>query len=137
MADGFSNYLETALLNLTLRATAFTPSTAVWISLHTASPADTGANELSTAVGAYGRVSVNTTSSGFTAPSGGLSDNAGTITFPTATVNWSTAGVTHVGIWDASAAGNFLYGGALTVTKPIFAQDTAVFDIGALDVQLD
>lgn len=43
-----SNYLENNIINATLRGAAFPTSAAVYVSLHTADPNDTGANEVNT-----------------------------------------------------------------------------------------
>jgi hypothetical protein len=127
---GLSTYLKQALANELYRNTNLAAPANVYISLHTADPGATGASEVSG--GSYARVTVSTTGGWSSPTSGGLTDNAGTITFPTATADWGT--VTHVGIWDASSAGNFIQGGALSASKAVYSGDTCVFDVGALDV---
>ncbi len=129
--SALSSYIRDALLNEIFRNTNYAPPANVYVSLHTGDPSTTGANEVSG--GSYARVAVSTTG-GFSAPSSNTIDNAAAITFPTATASWGT--VTHVGIWDASSAGNFLIGGALTSAKAVNSGDTASFAIGALDVSL-
>ncbi len=130
-----ANYLEEALLNNLFRNTNFAPPANVYISLHTADPGETGANEVSG--GSYARVAVSTTG-GWTDPSAGTQgevDNVADITFPTATASWGT--VTHCGIYDAATVGNLLWSGALTASKTVDNGDTFKFNAGDFNVQLD
>lgn len=71
-----------------------------FISLHTATPGTTGANEVSG--GAYARVATSWT---LTAPS--ENGTQVTINVPAATT------ITHFGIWTAGTAGTYLGGAAL------------------------
>ena len=66
----------------------------------------------------------------------GAGSNNGTITFPAPTANWGV--VTHVGVYDATTAGNLLFFGALTTNKTVNSGDAAPsFAAAALTVQLD
>lgn len=123
-----STYLGNKLLDHVFKVASFTVPTNLYVSLHSADPGLTGANELAAANG-YARVNHNTWA---TAASKATS-NSGSVTFGPATGSaWSAA--THFGIWDASSAGNFIAGGALTASKTIGVGDTGVFADGALDV---
>lgn len=98
-----------------LGGTAFTAPAASYAKLHTGDPG----------VGA-GNVSSVTTRQAITwaAASGGV--KAITTTLPSWT-NWAgTNGevVTHISVWDASTAGNFLYAFALTASKTVNTGDT-------------
>ena len=96
-----SDYLENKLCDATLRNTSFAVTT-VYLSLHTAAPGETGANEV---VGAgYARQAV-----AWGAPTNGVGTNSGTVTVPVPTSGGPFA-VTHVGLWDAVSGGNFLDG---------------------------
>lgn len=123
-----SNYLENALVNGTLRGTTYTAPTTVYVALYTTDPtdADTG-SEVSG--GSYARQAVT-----FGAPSNGVATNSGAVTFPTATGSWGT--LTHVGIRDASSAGNLLYYAPLTVSKTISSGDIFTIGSGNLSVTL-
>jgi hypothetical protein len=121
-----SDYYENKILDHMLRGTAFTPPSTVYVSLHTADPGETGANELTG--GGYSRKPVT-----FNAPSGGSMTNSADIDFP----NMPAATITHVGLWDAASAGNFLWGGALTASKTTNAGDTFRIPAGQLTVSLD
>lgn len=126
MAANKSNYLENAMINAVLRNTTYTSPATVYAALYTTDPteADSG-TEVSG--GSYARQSV-----AFSAPSDGATSNSGTITFPTATANWGT--ITHIGIRDASTAGNLLYYGPMTASKTVGSGDVIKFDPGEIDV---
>ena len=123
-----SNYLENALINVTLRATAYTAPTTVYVALYTTDPtdADTGTEVTG---GSYARQSVT-----FAAPSNGVTTNSADITFPTATAAQGT--VTHIGIRDALTAGNLLYHTPLDASKTIDLGDIFKITTGNLSVTL-
>lgn len=131
-----SDYLEAKILNWALRGTAMgTAPATVYVALFTAAPNDAGGGT-EVAGGSYARVGVSTTG-GFNAPTtGGLSDNAADITFPTPTAAWGT--VTHIGVFDAATGGNLLFHGALTTSKTVNNGDPAPKVLaGALDITLN
>ncbi len=76
-----------------------------WISLHTASPATTGANEVTG--GAYGRAQTTWSGASGSAQSG----SQVTINVPAGTT------ITHFGIWTASSGGSYLGGAALPASE--------------------
>lgn len=120
-----SNYLEQAILNAVFNNTSLAIATP-FVSLHTADPGETGANEVTG--GSYARQSGS-----FGAASGGaISSDAG-VSF----TGMPAATITHVGVWDASTAGNFLWGGALAASKTTNSGDTFTIATGDLDVTLD
>jgi hypothetical protein len=124
----FSNYLENALINATLRNTAYTSPTTVYLALYTSDPtdADTGTEVSGTS---YARQSIT-----FGSPSNGASTNSAAIEFPQAGGSWGT--VTHVGIRDASTAGNLLYHTPLDASKTIATGDVFRIASGSLSVTL-
>jgi len=124
----FSNYLENALINATLRNTSYTSPAAVYISLHTADPTDAGTGT-EVSGNAYIRQSAT-----FGAPSNGVSTTTADITFPQATGTWGTIG--WIGIWDAQTTGNMLYHTALDVAKTIDTGDIFKIASGSLTVTL-
>ena len=123
-----SNYLETALINGTLRGTTYTAPTTVYIGLYTSDPtdADTGTEVTG---GSYARQSVT-----FGAPSNGVSTNSAAIEFPQATGTWGTVG--WIGIEDALSGGNLLYHTPLDASKTIESGDIFKIAIGSLSVTL-
>jgi hypothetical protein len=121
-----SNFLENALINATLRNTAYTSPSVVYLALYTSDPtdADTG-TEVSG--GSYARQSIT-----FGAPSNGVSTNSAAIEFPQAGGAWGT--ITFVGIRDASTAGNLLFHTPLDASKTIATGDVFRVAIGSLSV---
>lgn len=96
------------------------------VSLHTADPGETGANEV--AGGTYVRQAAGWDPAGSGAV---VLDGALDFTLMPAVT------VTHVGIWSASTAGTFVWGGALSASKVVNAGDTFHFNDGAITVTLD
>lgn len=123
-----SNYLENALINATLRNTAYSSPAAVYVALFTTDPTDAGTGT-EVSGGSYARQAAT-----FTSPSNGSSTLAADVTFPTATGNWGT--VTHFGIYDASTSGNLLYHGALNNSKNIQTGDILRIQVNNLTVTL-
>lgn len=123
-----SNYLETALVNVTLRGTAYTAPTTVYLALYTTDPtdADTGTEVTG---GSYARQAMT-----FAAPSDGATSLSTNVTFPQATAGWGT--VTHVGIRDAVTGGNLLYYTPMTTARAILTGDTVAFLTGQIPVTL-
>lgn len=110
-----SDYLSNKLLDHSLGKTSFTMPT-TYISLHTADPGKTGANEV--AGGSYARQQV--AGAGWNAASSQLSDNVSAINF----TSMPACDVVAIGIWDALTTGNFLRGAWLsTVVKPFVCTD--------------
>jgi hypothetical protein len=123
-----SNYLENALINVTLRATSYTAPTTVYVALYTTDPtdADTGTECSGTS---YARQAVT-----FGAPSNGVSTNSAAVEFPQAGGAWGT--ITHIGLRDASTAGNLLYHTALDASKTIATGDVFRIATSSLSVTL-
>lgn len=126
--SAISNYLENALINVTLRATAYTAPATVYVALFTSDPTDAGSGtECSGA--AYARQSAT-----FAAPANGASSTNADVQFPQAGGSWGT--ITHFGIYDALTTGNLLYHGALTASKVIDTGDVFKIASGSLTVTL-
>lgn len=119
MSDAKSNDFETALLGLIFNATSIatlaqnsttSPTSLLYVALHTASPADTGSmNTNECAYTSYARVAVARNSSGWTV-SGSTVNPSTTVSFPQATGGSET--VTHfsVGMSTVSTADILYYG---------------------------
>lgn len=123
-----SNYLENALINATLRNTSYTSPATVYVSLYTSDPTDADSGTECSG-SAYARTSVT-----FGAPSNGVSTNSAAVEFPQATGSWGT--ITHIGIHDASTAGNLLYHTAADASKAIETGDVYRIAAGSLSVTL-
>lgn len=123
-----SDYLENAIINATLRGSAYTTPMTVFLALYTSNPTDakTG-TEVSG--GAYARQVIT-----FNAPSNGTAVSSADVLFPTATAAWGTA--THIGIMDAGTGGNLLYHGQLTTSKTIATDDQLKIAAGDVSITL-
>ena len=124
----FSNFLENALINATLRATTYTSPATVYVSLYVSDPTDADSGT-EVSGGSYARTAVT-----FGAPSNGVSTNSADVTFPTATASWGT--VTHIGIHDALTTGNLLFHTPLDTSKTIDSGDIFKITTGNLSVTL-
>jgi len=123
-----SNHLENALINATLRNTAYTSPATVYAALFTTDPTDAGSGT-EVSGGAYARTAIT-----FGSPSNGVTTNSADVTFPTCTAAWGT--VTHMGIYDASTSGNLLYHTPLDASKTVDSGDIFKISSGNLSVTL-
>lgn len=144
---GKSDYLENKIIDHVFRGRSFTAPTQVWVGLLTAAPSDAGGGTEVTG-GSYARATPGANSdtawaatqggtpAAASSGTGGLTSNPAALAFPAPTANWGS--VTHLGVYDASTAGNLLYWVALTVAKTVNNGDAAPsFAIGALTVAED
>jgi len=138
-----STSTSNSLLALIFNATAWAdiaendgsaPITALWIRLHTAALAagDPG-NTAEATYGAYAPISVVRSTSGWSIPAGGITDNVAAILFDECTSGSNL--ISHVSINKAqTGAGPCLYSGALAAARTISAGIRPQFAIGTLDV---
>ncbi|HBW09462.1 MAG: hypothetical protein JL55_18925 [Pseudomonas sp. BICA1-14] len=132
--SGFSDYLENALFNATLRGGGYTGG-AVYVALFKTDPTDAGTGaELTDSAYVRQRAHASVVSDGFTAASNGSGSNTRTLTFPA--ISDVQVTVTHWGIFDASAAGNLLYHAPLQNPKTLDPSDVLSFPVGSLSVTL-
>lgn len=124
----FSNFLETELLDHVFANNAYTSPSTVYVSLHTANPDEDGSGA-EVSGGGYAR------QAGTFSVTGNTATTTAAIEYPTATADYGT--VTHVGIYDASTAGNLLAYAALTASKTISTGDVFRVPSGDLDITLD
>ena len=125
-----SNIYETNVLTWLLTGDAVTRPTSFYVALFTSNPdEDASGTEVSTSGTAYARQSVTFSVSGNTAT------NTAAIEFATATASYGT--VTHVGVFDASTAGNLIAYAALSTSKAIDTGDVLRLPANDLDVTLD
>jgi len=98
-----------------LRAVAFTAPAATYIKLHVGDPGSAGTANPS---------AVTTRQSAtFSAASSGALALSNSPSFSMTT----TETITHISVWDASTAGNFLWSAALTTSKSVVNTDTLTF----------
>lgn len=121
-----SDYLETNLINLIFRNTAFATPGTVYVALYSTDPtdADTG-TELSG--NGYARKAIT-----FGIPTDGVSLNTADVVFDPATLDW--AAVSHVGIRDALTGGNLLMHKALPAPVSILAGNSFRIPTGDFSV---
>ena len=124
----FSNYLENALINATVRNTTFTSPATVYLGLFITDPTDANTGT-EVSGGSYARQSIT-----FASPSNGVTSNSAQITFPTATADWGTVG--WIGIYDSLTSGNLLYHAPLTTSKVIGTGDIFIVGTGNLTLTL-
>ena len=125
-----SNTFETNVLTWMFTADAVTRPTSWYLALFTSNPDEDGSGtEVSGSGTAYARQSVSFTVSGNTA------SNSAAVEFPTATASYGT--VTHVGVYDASTAGNLIAYAALTTSKAIDTGDVLRIPASDLDITLE
>ena len=123
-----SNTFETDVLEWLFTDTSVTRPTAWYVGLFTTDPTDAGTGT-EVSGGSYAREAATFSVTGDTATT------AAAIEFPTATASWGT--ITHVGIYDASTAGNLIAHAALDTAKAIDTGDVFRIPTGDLDITLD
>lgn len=129
----FTDQLEIDVLNHVYRNTAYASPTTVYIALFTTAT-DDGGGGTEVSGGSYARQAITFGAPSPTPPSHMISNTA-KISFPQATANWGT--VTHHAIFDAATGGTMLNQGAVDTPRAINTDDTAVYEIGQLNVTLD
>ena len=114
-----STYAGNLVLDWLLSTATATRPTAWYLSLHTADPGLTGANEVVVGTDAdYVRKAMTFAAAATLAKASNASATW------TAASGATTYVVTHIGIWDAATAGNFLAGGQLAVAETVVASGT-------------
>lgn len=125
--SGISNYLEAKILDQIFTNATFPAISAVWGSLHTGDPTESGTGS---PLASCPRVQLF-----FNAAA-----SATTVNSTAASWDSSASGtVTHIGLWDASATAtaNFLWGGELSTSKIVNPGDTVTLASGSLAITLD
>lgn len=121
MADLPSSSADTMITALLPSATTF------YLSLHTADPGTTGANEVTG--GSYARQAIT-----FGTPASGSAASTDAQTFSSMP---SESGNLWIGIWSAATSGTFEWGDSTAaVTGPVASGATVSFAIGAVTVSL-
>ncbi len=103
-------------------------TTTAYISLHTADPGNTGANEVAGGTG-YVRQLASFTNAGANPT---VASNNAIVVYAVATGVWGT--ISYYGVWDAVSGGNIRGSGLLTSPKSINNGDTARFIANALTI---
>ena len=132
--SAFSDYLESTLINATLRGGSYTGG-GVYVALFTSDPTDAGTGaELSDSGYVRQRAHASVASDGFTVPANGSSSNSRNLIFPAIVDAQNT--ITHWGIFDAQSSGNLLYHAEMLNPKTLDPTDVLSFPIGSLIITL-
>lgn len=108
---------------------------AVYVALSSAEPGRDGSNTAEPSGGSYARAMTAAADWQAIESDPRFMTNAASITFSEATGDWPASGkLTHYALFDSPDRGDFLGGGALTVSKSVATGDTASFDPLALSV---
>ena len=125
-----SDHAEALLLDWLMTTGTATRPTAWYVALFTAAPSDSGGG---TEVSGSGYARQSVTFDAASSP-GGTTSNTGAVSFTASGGSFGT--VTHIGIFDASTAGNLLWHGAMTASKTVADGDTLEFSIGNIDLTI-
>ena len=123
-----SNTFETDVLEWLFTDTSVTRPTAWYIGLFTTDPTDAGTGT-EVSGGSYVREAATFSVTGDTATT------TAAVEWPVATADWGT--ITHIGVYDASTAGNLIAHAALTASKTINTDDVFRIPAGDLDITID
>lgn len=131
---GISQYLANKLIDHQLGKTAYTMPT-VYVGVSSTTPTALGTNVTEPSTGSYARIA--TSGASWNTASAGATTNATALQFAQATADWvSGANLTHVVLYDAVTAGNFLGFGAVAVPKNALTGDTLGIPINGVTVTL-
>lgn len=119
-----TTYLKNKILDHVYRNVSYTPPAAVYMGLFTAAPSDAGGGT-EVSGGGYARQAIT-----FGAASSGVIANTAAIDFSASGANFGT--ITHIGIFDASTAGNLLDWKSLSASVVVNDAETLRFPIGYL-----
>ena len=122
-----SNFTENLALKFLLTNTTATRPTAWYVALFTTNPTDAGSGTEVSGTN-YARTAVTFSVTDDTAT------NSAAVTFAAAGSNWGT--VSHIGVYDASTAGNLLFHGSVTTAKQIDSGDTFTISTSNLSIVL-
>jgi len=123
-----SNTFETDVLEWLFTDTSVTRPTAWYIGLFTTDPTDAGTGT-EVSGGSYVREAATFSVTGDAATT------TAAVEWPVATADWGT--ITHIGVYDASTAGNLIAYAALTASKTINTDDVFRIPAGDLDITID
>ena len=131
----FSTTIDNSILDHFTKKASWTQPTDVYVGFSSTTPTKTGTNVTEPSAGAYARLQV-TTAQWTAAASSAVETNADK-TWTQATADWvSGADLTHMVLYDAVTAGNFLGFVDTTTDKPVLDNDTAKILSGELDLAL-
>lgn len=131
---GFTNTIESAVLNHIFGKTTYSAPGTYYIGLSTTDPGEAGSLAGEPSGNAYARVAVTNNTTNFPNAVDGSKANGTKIEFPEATGNWGT--ITHFFLADALTDGNIIAYGSLLTPKTIENGDVFYFDVGDMVIEL-
>jgi hypothetical protein len=126
----FSDYLETTILNSTLKGVAWPAVTTPYLAVFSGDPTDTGSGGTEGSWTNYARQAMS-----FGAVSGGATNSSAQIQFPA--LVGSNVTISYIGIFDAATSGNMLYHTNLATAKTLTVDDVLSFAVNGVTVTLD
>ena len=132
---GFTNTIESAVLDHIFGKTAYTAPTTYYVGLSTSDPGETGSFTGEPSGNSYARVAMTNNATNFPNAVDGSKANGVQVTFPEATGTWGI--ITHFFLANAATGGNIVAYGTLLAAKSIESGDVMYFEIGDLIITLD
>lgn len=139
--SAFSDHLESAILESTLRGASFPTPSVLYVALYEGDPTDTGSGAPELSDSSYVRQDASKgegIAAGWTSPTvsgeGQMCSNTKVVQFPP--IADAAVTVTHFALFDAQNGGNMLYKGAFTTSKTLEVNDVMSVDIGAMQIVL-
>lgn len=126
----FSDYLETQILNSTLKGGTFPTITAAYLAVFIGDPTDAASGGAEGSWTNYARQAMS-----FGTISGGAVNSSTQLQFPA--LVGSNVTISHIGIFDAATSGNMLYHTNLATSKTLTADDVLSFAVSGVTVTLD
>lgn len=135
MSD-MTTYLKNAIYDHVLRNTSYTSPTTVYLGLFTGDPTDAGLqtaeiDDHANYTSGYSRQAI-----AWDAPSDGSGDNSAEESFGPIVLTGAIT-VTHIGILDASTAGNMLFHTAIDSSKIVASGDILKYAAGNITTDID
>ena len=126
----FSDYLETQILNSTLKGGTFPTITTAYLAVFIGDPTDAASGGAEGSWTNYARQAMS-----FGTISAGAVNSSTQIQFPA--LVGSNVTISHIGIFDAATSGNMLYHTNLATSKTLTADDVLSFAVSGVTVTLD
>lgn len=127
--SAITDFLENKLLEHSLGKTAYALPGGSYLALFTTASSDSAGGTEVVGTG-YNRKPIT-----WGTASGGSISNSLDVTFDVAGSNWGT--ITHIGIYSAASAGDYLWHGALSTQKTISTNDQFKIATGNLTISLN
>lgn len=125
MAVGLKASVANSLLDALGNAANYTAPTANWVKLHTGDPGAAGTSNAAT--------ETTRKQASFGAAAAGVITSDADVTWTNVAASETYS---HISVWDASTAGNFLWSDDLAASKAVTAGDTFTIASGSMTVTI-